>query len=147
MGTPVQNWEGNIGSTPEFKEFPNGNKEPRRLLRLNVYFDNSIPDGQGGYEDKGGFWMNVDYWHKDAEHYSHLYQKGMRVTVSGRTVMDSWEKDGEEFEALKIQASRVGILPHRISAVTLVPSQSQNHQQDRRPAAQGDYPTDRDEPL
>ena len=44
MGTTLQGWEGNIGSTPEFKEFPNGNKEPRRLLRLNVYFDNSIPD-------------------------------------------------------------------------------------------------------
>lgn len=31
--------EGNIGSMPDFKEFPNGNEEPRRLLRLNVYFD------------------------------------------------------------------------------------------------------------
>ncbi|MBV6671205.1 hypothetical protein KV691_18385 [Xanthomonas euvesicatoria pv. alangii] len=32
--------EGNIGSPPEYREFPNGNDEPRRLLRLNVYFDN-----------------------------------------------------------------------------------------------------------
>lgn len=35
MGTSVD-WEGNIGSVPEFKEFANGNKDPRRLLRLNV---------------------------------------------------------------------------------------------------------------
>ena len=53
MSTPVQGWEGNIGSTPEFKEFANGNKDPRRLMRANVYFDNSIPDGKGGYEDRG----------------------------------------------------------------------------------------------
>ena len=31
--------EGNIGSPPEYREFPNGNDEPSRLLRLNVYFD------------------------------------------------------------------------------------------------------------
>lgn len=54
MGTPISGWEGNIGSAPEFKEFPNGNKEPRRLLRINVYFDNSIPKEGGGYEDRGG---------------------------------------------------------------------------------------------
>lgn len=34
--------EGNIGSAPEFQEFPSGNDEPRRLLRLNVYFDNPV---------------------------------------------------------------------------------------------------------
>ena len=27
--------EGNIGSAPEYREFPNGNDEPRRLLRRN----------------------------------------------------------------------------------------------------------------
>ena len=127
MGTSVQGWEGNIGSTPEFKEFANGNKDPRRLMRANVYFDNSIPDGKGGYEDRGGFWANVEWWHKDAEHYSQLFQKGMRVIVSGRAVMDRWEKDGEENAALKIQASRVAIMPHRIASVTLTPSQSQGN--------------------
>ncbi|WP_445080285.1 hypothetical protein [Dickeya dadantii] len=32
--------EGNIGSAPEFHEYPNGNEEPRRVLRLNVYSPN-----------------------------------------------------------------------------------------------------------
>ena len=42
--------EGNIGSAPDYREFPNGNDGPRRLLRLNVYFDNPIPkkDGKTG---------------------------------------------------------------------------------------------------
>ena len=131
MGTTLQGWEGNIGSTPEFKEFPNGNKEPRRLLRLNVYFDNSIPDGAGGYEDRGGFWAGVEWWHKDAEHYASLFQKGMRVTVAGRAVMDHWEQDGQPHHALKLQANRVAILPHRIIMVSLVPSQNQSSSQPR----------------
>jgi single-strand DNA-binding protein len=137
-------WEGNIGNAPEFKEFSNGNKDPRRLLRLNVYFDNSIPKTDGpGYEDRGGFWANVEWWHRDAEHYSNLFQKGMRILVQGRAVMDNWTKDGEEFSAIKVQASRVAILPHRIESVSLAPSQSSQNaqrQQNSQPAAQDPGP-------
>jgi single-strand DNA-binding protein len=134
MSTSVD-WEGNIGNAPEFKEFANGNKEPRRLLRLNIYFDNSIPKGDGtGYEDRGGFWANVELWHKDAAHYAELYQKGMRVLVQGRAVMDTWAKDGEEFSAMKVQASRVAILPHRVESVSLAASQSSQNAQRQQPS-------------
>ena len=112
--------EGNIGTKPELREFANGNKEPRRLLRLNVYFDNPVPKGDGEYEDRGGFWANVELWHKDAERYSELYSKSMRVVVIGRLVMDKWEDDsGGECRAMKVQASRVGVLPHRIQTVLM----------------------------
>ena len=113
--------EGNVGTKPEFKEFPNGNNEPRRLLRLNVYFDNPIPKNDREYEDRGGYWAGVEVWHKDAERYSELYCKGMRVLVIGRMLMDKWEDDnGVECRAMKVQASRVGILPHRVESVAMV---------------------------
>ena len=67
--------EGNIGSAPEYREFPNGNDDPRRLLRLNVYFDNPIPKKDGEYEDRGGFWAPVELWHRDAERWQSLYQR------------------------------------------------------------------------
>lgn len=115
--------EGNIGTKPEFREFSNGNKEPKRLLRLNVYFDNPVPKGDGDYEDRGGFWANVELWHKDAERYSELYSKSMRVVVIGRLVMDKWEDDnGGECRAMKVQASRVGILPHRLQSAEVITS-------------------------
>jgi len=114
--------EGNIGSAPEYKEFPNGNEEPRRLLRLNVYFDNPVPTGDGEFEDRGGFWAPVEIWHRDTEHWQTLYQKGMRVLVEGRMVRDKWEDtDGKPRETFKIQARRVGILPVRIEAIALMP--------------------------
>ncbi len=117
--------EGNIGTKPEFREFPNGNKEPRRLLRLNVYFDNPVPKGDGEYEDRGGFWASVELWHKDAERYSELYSKSMRVVVIGRLVMDKWEDDGgAECRAMKVQASRVGILPHRLQGAEMATADS-----------------------
>ena len=112
--------EGNIGSAPDYREFPNGNDEPRRLLRLNVYFDNPIPKKDGEYEDRGGFWAPVELWHRDAEHWKTLYQKGMRVLVEGRTVRDEWEDaDENERVTFKIEARRVGILPYRIESVAL----------------------------
>lgn len=111
--------EGNIGSTPEYREFPNGNEEPRRLLRLSVYFDNPVPV-KDSYEDRGGYWAPVEIWHRDAEHWGTLYQKGMRVLVEGRTVRDTWEdQDENERVTFKVEARRVGILPYRVTAVIL----------------------------
>jgi len=120
MGTPVV-WEGNVGNAAEHRSFANGNKDPRHMLRLNVMFDNSIPDGQGGYKDRGGFWANVEWWHQDAERFAALFQKGMRVVVIGRAIMDSWtdKQSGQEVSALKVEASRIAILPHRIEHVSL----------------------------
>ncbi len=112
--------EGNIGSAPDFREFANGNDEPNRLLRLNVYFDNPVPKKDGTFEDRGGFSAPVEIWHRDADHRKDLYQKGMRVMVEGRTVKDEWE-DAEENErtTFKIEARRVGILPFRVESVKL----------------------------
>lgn len=112
--------EGNIGSAPEFREFPNGNDEPNRLLRLNVYFDNPVPTKDGSFDDRGGFWAPVQLWHPDAEHWRALYQKGMRVLVDGRVVQDRWtDKDENPRVTFVIEARCVGILPYRLDAITL----------------------------
>ena len=122
--------EGNIGSAPEFKEYPNGNEEPRRVLRLNVYFDNPVPKKDGEYEDRGGFWAPVDWWHKDAEHFSTLFQKGMRVVVQGREERDDWvDDDDNERVTYRINARSVSILPYRIESVKLSPKQTSEDQE------------------
>ncbi|MDN5598377.1 MAG: single-stranded DNA-binding protein [Pseudomonas sp.] len=132
--------EGNIGSAPEFQEFPSGNDEPRRLLRLNVYFDNPIPR-EGSYEDRGGYWAPVELWHREAEHWSTLYQKGMRVLVEGRTVRDEWEDSEDNARVtFKIEARRVGILPHRVNSVVMrerssEPTTAQNTEQASSPTS------------
>lgn len=114
--------EGNIGSAPEFHEYPNGNEEPRRVLRLNVYFDNPVPTTDGDYEDRGGFWRPVDWWHRDAEHFAMLYQKGMRIVVQGREERDDWTDDNNNPRVTyRINARSVSILPYRIESVTLSP--------------------------
>ena len=113
------NGEGNIGSPPEFHEFPHDNDEPRRLLRLNVYFDNPVL-AKEGFQDRGGFWAPVELWHRDAQQWSRIYQKGMRVLVEGRTVRDEWtDSEDNERVTFKIHARRIGVLPYRIECITL----------------------------
>lgn len=118
--------DGNIGATPEFRVFPNGNEEPRKLLRLNVRFDNPIPIKGGGFEDRGGFWAPVEIWHVDAEHWSKLYQKGMRVVVDGRMISQEWDdKEGQKQVTFKVEARRIGILPQRIKSVEMQPTNAE----------------------
>lgn len=111
--------EGNIGTEPEMRTFPvRDNQPPRTLLRLNVRFDNLVPK-EGEIIDRGGFWADVELWHREAERWSRLYQRGMRVMVSGRMVQDSWEQEGETRTAFKVQADRIAILPHRLAEVVM----------------------------
>ncbi|WP_437884509.1 single-stranded DNA-binding protein [Pseudomonas sp. LRF_L74] len=118
--------EGNIGSAPEFFEFGSGNDEPRRLLKLNVYFDNPVPKDDG-YEDRRGFWAPVELWHREAEAWSKLYQKGMRIQVEGRTVLDRWEDDNNTPQStFKIEARKIGIMPHRLQSIQMIPRVSGN---------------------
>ena len=120
--------EGNIGSAPEFREFSNGSEEPRRLLRLNVYFDNPVPDKTGGIKDRGGFWAPVEIWHKEAEHWRSLYQRGMRVLVAGRQEREDWtDAEDKPQHTYKINARSIGILPHRIASVSVKPHPDAHH--------------------
>ena len=32
------------------------------VAELRVYFDRSVPDGDGGFEDRGGFWLTANLW-------------------------------------------------------------------------------------
>ena len=62
---------------------------PAALLRLNVMFDNSIPDGQGGYRTRR-LLVQCWWWHQDAQRFAELFAKGMRVKVEGRAIIDRW---------------------------------------------------------
>ncbi|MBJ7223608.1 MULTISPECIES: single-stranded DNA-binding protein [unclassified Brenneria] len=118
--------EGNIGSAPEFHEYPNGNEEPRRVLRLNIYFDNPVPGKNGKYEDRGGFWRPVEWWHRDAEHWATLFQKGMRIVVRGREERDDWtDENNNPRTTYRVNARSVGILPYRLESVVLSPKQQE----------------------
>ena len=99
------------------------------ISKLNpVKFQWQTRDGNGkdgSYEDRGGFWRPVDWWHRDAEHFASLFQKGMRVVVLGREERDDWtDEQNNPRTTYRINARGVGILPYRIDSVTMSPKQA-----------------------
>jgi single-strand DNA-binding protein len=113
---------GNIGSVPEFRTFsnPKNKEKPHTLLRLNVRFDNPVPvPDKENFEDRGGFWINVELWHAE-ENWATLYQKGMRILVTGVIVQNAWEsEDGQPRTNYQVNARQIGILPHRLERITM----------------------------
>lgn len=102
--------EGNLGANPDLKIIDQ-NDPDRMVSNLRVYFDNSIPKDDGGFEDKDGFWMNVEIWGKRAQACHDLFKKGDRVSVAGKVVSQTWEEDKDgviiERQRFQIKANRV----------------------------------------
>ena len=96
--------EGNLGNDPELKQF-----DDKTVCNLRIYFDKPVPNDQGGFDDKGGFWMNVEIWGKRGIACSELLSKGDRVSVEGSIIGKSWndKETGDERTALVIRAKRV----------------------------------------
>ena len=120
-------FDGNIGMAPELRWQPGNEKsggEARPLLKFNVKYDRLVktqnPDQP--YDDKGGFWVSIDYWGRDAEALSKLLQKGMRVRIEGELRQDTWpDKDNPSVmvSGMALTASLIAIMPQRVQSVTL----------------------------
>ncbi|MEZ8191728.1 single-stranded DNA-binding protein [Vibrio sp. 10N.222.54.A1] len=120
-------FDGNIGMTPELRWQPandRSNGEARPLLKFNVKYDRLIKtqDPERPYEDKGGFWVDISYWGRDAEALSKLLQKGMRVRIEGELRIDVWEdknNPGQMTSGMALTASLITIMAQRVDAVLL----------------------------
>ena len=109
---------GNIGQVPVLRTVQ-VNGEDRSVADLRVYFDRSVPQGDGSFEDEGGFWLSVSLWGARAESAVKVLRKGARIQVDGQLREESWEdEDGTERSALRLTASRIGIDPLCIESVT-----------------------------
>ncbi|MGH8472711.1 MAG: single-stranded DNA-binding protein, partial [Gammaproteobacteria bacterium] len=63
-----------------------------------------VPNGAGGFTDKGGFWLPVNLWGPKAEAIATHLRKGARVRVEGTLVQDTWEdRDGAEVSRIEVQ--------------------------------------------
>ena len=57
---------GNIGQAPALRTVKVGS-EDRSVADLRIFFDRSIPQDDGSFEDGGGFWLTVTVWGSRAE--------------------------------------------------------------------------------
>lgn len=123
---------GNLAAAPELKTVT-VNGENRQVAEMRMYCDRPVPDGDDGFKDKGGFWLNVSRWGAAAEHAARVLDKGFRVKVEGTLVQNSWEKDGEKFSRLELSADDITLDLSRIESIT---------QRARRQESNGQQQTD-----
>lgn len=116
------NGTGNLGNTPTLRHV-RVEDEDRPVCEFRVFFDRSKPDGEGGYEDIGGFWLTVNVWGKRAESAAKHLAKGARVKVEGRLRQDSWKdkETGESRVEIRLDADDVTLALSRIEQVRFVP--------------------------
>ena len=101
---------GNLGSAPSLKHVEVDGKS-RPVASLRVYFDRSLPDGEGGFQDRGGFWLTVSLWGPKAETAAKVLTKGARVSVWGTLVEHAWKdkESGEERSRLELHADHLDL--------------------------------------
>ena len=109
---------GNLGADPELRYTAGEDSEP--VCSLRIFFDRPKPDGNGGFDDKGGFWLDVSLWGTRGETAAQLLKKGARVSVSGELYEDVWQNNesGEERRKLRLHADHLDLDLARLSSVT-----------------------------
>jgi len=109
---------GNLGTDPELRYTAGEDSEP--VCSLRVFFDRPKPDGNGGFDDKGGFWLDVSLWGTRGEAAARLLKKGTRVSVMGELYEDAWQdnESGEDRCKLRLRATHVDLDLARLEGVT-----------------------------
>ena len=111
---------GNLGSVPEVKHVEvDGQRRP--VANMRVYFDRQVPDGEGDFQDRGGFWLTVSLWDRKAEAAAKVLTKGARVAVSGTLVEHTWtdKESGEQRSRLELHADHVDLDLGRVERIEL----------------------------
>lgn len=89
---------GNLGSDPEMKFTANGKAVTTVNLAVSLGFG----------DNKKTMWLRVEAWEKLGEHLNN-FQKGNRVTVTGRLDEDAWDDKatGQKRTKTKVVASNI----------------------------------------
>lgn len=89
---------GNLGQDPEVRTFESGKKLATFTVATNETYTNNkgekVTDTQ---------WHNISVWGKQAENVEKILKKGSFVSLNGKLVNRSYEKDGETRYITEIQ--------------------------------------------
>ena len=111
---------GNLAEVPELKTVEISGEE-RKVAQMRIYFDRLVPNGDDDFEDKGGFWLEVNLWGPRAESTARILLKGARVYVEGHLERQQWRdsETGTERVKLILQAHYIALDLSRVDSVKL----------------------------
>jgi single-strand DNA-binding protein len=110
---------GNLGNEPTLRQVSVAD-ERRPVVDMRIYFDRPKPQGDGTFEDNGGFWLTVSVWGRLGEHCARVLNKGMRVRVEGVLWHNEWEGEEGPRQEVRLTADHVALELGRVEAVHLM---------------------------
>ena len=98
---------GNLTRDPDVREV---GMNAVKVCRFSLAINERRKDRNGNVIDMPTF-VDVDAWDKLGELCGQYLKKGRSVLVEGRLQSDTWEKDGQKHQKLKIRAATVKFMP------------------------------------
>ncbi len=90
---------GRLTATPECRYTPQGTAVTDLSLAINRKYR---AGGEGGELKDEVTFVDVTFWGKQAETICQYTDKGTSLHVEGRLSLETWEKDGENRQKLKV---------------------------------------------
>jgi len=98
---------GNLGSDPEVKTIPTGQK----VANFSIATTESFNRGNGGEWEERTEWHRLVLWEKLAERAEQYLKKGNKIFVEGSIRSRDWEDDhGNKRQAFEIRVLRMEML-------------------------------------
>jgi len=126
---------GNLGQDPTLTYIKRGDKEIPKM-EASFYVQRKVPDGEGGFKEKYGYWVNIEMWNRRAEATAEVLKKGMRVFVQGELEHQRWtdKETDEPRSSLVVHATLITIDPY-----SLLGAEESEEEQPSPPAKKGGY--------
>lgn len=93
---------GNLTRNPEIRYTPQG----KAVCDLGLAINEKYKNGAGEAVEETCF-IDVTVWGRQAETFAEYLKKGSRALVSGSLKLDTWEKDGQKRNRIRVRASNV----------------------------------------
>ena len=116
--------KGNLGDSPKLKHVAGRNGD-FTVASMRVMFGRYGQTEEGGVEQVGGFWREVEIYGAKAEACAKHLRKGARVLVIGEErEFTATDDDGNEVQVIKVVAEDVALQLSRIESITFTPSRA-----------------------
>lgn len=128
--------KGNLGDSPKLKHVAGKNgRDDFVVASMRVMFGRYGQAADGGVEQIGGFWREVEIYGEKANEVARLLRKGARVLVIGeeRDFMAK-DDDGNEVQVIKVVADDVALQLSRVDSITFAQARARQDDNEDAPA-------------
>ena len=94
------------------------NDQTTPLAKLRVNVGRAFLNEDNEFEDKHGYWIDVELWGDKAKHLS-IVEKGANILMTGNYLKTKWvdKEDGRERERMIFRAREIAILPRSVESI------------------------------